>query len=284
MTYYSQLDSRWKNKKFYGDLTFGGFGCFVVSLAMLDGRTPPEVASVLRANNAFASGGLLITEKAKNALGLDYGGKITIPPDRVCIAETDAYKSKGVPQHFFVWLGNGRIHDPLGGENIPNKYNIVSFRLFEPKQQETNTMCKINDERALHMRRHLVFNTFNLVLGREGEPEEQTVVDNADWIDRASGDSFNYKGMAEYVVNLYNSAEAKAHRSKEANEIRKELANVKKELEASEKMVAEQAEEIKILVKENDALEDLQIQLEALTSGRPSLWEWLKELLNKWRK
>lgn len=281
MTYYSQLDSRWKYQKYYGELTFGKFGCFVTSLAMLDGRTPPEVASVLRANGAFTSGGLLITEKAKSALGLDYGGKITIPPDRVCIAETDAYKSKGVPQHFFVWLGNGRIHDPLGGENIPNKYNIVSFRLFEPKQQEIPSMCKINDERALHMRRNLVYHTFNMLLGREGYPEEQTVVDNADWIDRASGDSFNYKGMAEYVVNVYNSDEAKAYRNKEANEIRKELANVKKELEASEKMVTEQAEEIKILAKENDALEDLQIQLEALTSNKFSLWEWIKKMFRK---
>lgn len=108
-------------------------------------------------------------------------------------------------------------------QNYPLKSNchLVDFNLnnqiigyLRPKK-EAEMNCKINDERALHMRRHLVFKTFNLLLGRSGDPKEQEVSDNADWIDRDSGDTFNYQGMADYVVNVYNSDEAKHFRQKQ---------------------------------------------------------------------
>jgi len=110
--------------------------------------------------------------------------------------------------------------------NIPDS-NIVGHRdmkstacpgqnlyKYKPWKKEVDMSCKIDDQKALDMRRHLVYKTFNLILGRSGNPEEQTVADNASWIDRDSGDQFNYPGMANYVVNLYNSDEARASRQK----------------------------------------------------------------------
>jgi hypothetical protein len=62
-----------------------------------------------------------------------------------------------------------------------------------------------------HMSRNIVYETFNLILGRPGKPDEKTVADNADWMRRDSAGSPNYQGAAHLVVNLHNSDEKRAN-------------------------------------------------------------------------
>ena len=77
MTFYSQKDSRWSSYKYYGNYTIGSSGCFIVSLAMLDGRTPPEVADIIKSGGGFATGGYLKSDVAAKSLGLEYNGRTT---------------------------------------------------------------------------------------------------------------------------------------------------------------------------------------------------------------
>lgn len=127
---YSQLDNRWANK-FIGNtkLTFGKFGCFLTSIAMLDGRKPPEINKILTDGKAINKDGLLYPDKAAKLLGMTYSYKKTndIFP---CICETNHFKHLNIPQHFFIMLDKETIIDPLGGLKINNPYNIVSYRLF----------------------------------------------------------------------------------------------------------------------------------------------------------
>jgi hypothetical protein len=46
------------------------------------------------------------------------------------VAETNFYAKRGYPQHFFIWLNNEQIVDPLTGKIINNKYPIISYRIF----------------------------------------------------------------------------------------------------------------------------------------------------------
>jgi hypothetical protein len=134
MINYNQKDKRWKDLKISKtDLTLGEYGCFVVALAMLDGRTPDIILDILNRNQCFNHKGMLLSDLAAKALGLKYKGKKNDNPNIVCIAETNHYANLGIPQHFFVWLGDGRIIDPLDGLIKLNPYHIVSFRMFEKK-------------------------------------------------------------------------------------------------------------------------------------------------------
>lgn len=134
MKNYSQKDKRWA-KLLIGstNLSMKYFGCFVVALSIIDGRTPAEVLNILNRNNAFNSNGMLISEVAAKALGLSYDGYTTQPQKMDCIAETDHFKKDGFEQHFFVLLKSGKIIDPLDGRTKDNPYNIVSYRLFSKK-------------------------------------------------------------------------------------------------------------------------------------------------------
>ncbi len=301
MTFYSQKDSRWSSYKYYGNNSIGASGCFVVSLAMLDGRTPPEVADIIKNAGGFASGGLLISDVAASALGLEYNGK-SDKPDGVCIAETDHYKNQGYPQHFFVYLGNGLINDPLldHGETV-NNYRIKSYRLFRPKGEQ---MCKIDDQKAKDMRRHLVYLFIKTYYHRE--PTEKEVADHADWIDRDSGDSFNYKGMAEWVANQVNEKEFKANwvSKKEydnATKVAQEkcnatIANIRsdytKEIDRLTKIIKDKDDdivEIEAILKEElkkseKKVAELEKQLNGLTERvvyESLIWNWIKKLFRK---
>jgi len=84
-------------------------------------------------------------KKCCEILGLEYNGRTTTPPEEMCIAETDHYKSSGVPQHFLIW-DKGMIIDPL---NYPAfwsncNYKIVSYRLISnPNQMENHIVENI---------------------------------------------------------------------------------------------------------------------------------------------
>ena len=133
---YSQNDPKWKYLTLgNSDTTIGKSGCFIVSLAMLYGKDPQIVNETLKEKGCFTKDGLLLSDQAAKALGMTYDGVTHTDPRRLCIAETDYYKGRGIPQHFFLWLGLGDIVDPIDGKQKPNKYPVVSFRLFEKNGQ-----------------------------------------------------------------------------------------------------------------------------------------------------
>lgn len=139
MQYFSQLNPKWANDTYYNGFTFKSYGCLVCSLAMLCDIEPPEVARILRDNGCFTSSGMLISDQAANALGLEYNGISSYQkPDYPCVAETLYYDKVSTPapeQHFFVIFPDGQIWDPLG-TNI--NYPIKSYRLFKPLETEFN--------------------------------------------------------------------------------------------------------------------------------------------------
>jgi len=132
-------------------------GCFVTSLAMLDGRTPPEVNKLLTEQGGFQNGCLLIGSKAADILGLGYDGRVTKDPGTLCIAETNHYKYAGIPQHFFVYE-NGKMADPLDQPSAWKdcKYNIVSYRLFGSKECPTEPICEINCDQGKELENALL--------------------------------------------------------------------------------------------------------------------------------
>jgi len=132
----SQKNPAWKSIKLGKcNDTIGQSGCYITALGILADKTPPEVNQILKDNGGYTNGCLVNAARAAELLGLEYNGITKEYQNEVCIAETDHYKSSGVPQHFFVWLGRAsRIIDTLTGLEMDNPYHIVSFRLFKPKE------------------------------------------------------------------------------------------------------------------------------------------------------
>lgn len=118
-------------------------GCFITALGILADIAPPEVNQILKDNNGYIYGCLVVSAAAAVLLNLEYAGISTTQPDYTTIAETH-YFAPGTPQHFFVILPDGTIIDPLH-KNI--KYPIVSYRLFRAK--ETTMSIGFSDD---HMR------------------------------------------------------------------------------------------------------------------------------------
>lgn len=132
---FSQKDPRWANQRLgtCNGWTIGTGGCFVTCLAMFSNKTPAEVDELLTRQGGYSQGCMMLSKRAAELLGIDYHGRSQTDPGTLCVAETDHYKSQGVPQHFFVYK-NGMKVDPLHKTPrwINNNYNIVSYRLFDP--------------------------------------------------------------------------------------------------------------------------------------------------------
>lgn len=127
---YSQKDPRWAKYKINGTkYTLASHGCLITCFAMLDGRPPYVMAEVLK---PAYQGAELVVKSAAWILQAK-SEYLTKDPKRLCIAETDHYKSKGVPQHFFIHVGDGTIIDPLDlhPEEKPCPYKIVSYRTVD---------------------------------------------------------------------------------------------------------------------------------------------------------
>ena len=135
MNKFKQSDKRWGNMKLGKTrYTMADYGCYITSIAMVVGANPYSLLIVFNKYKIFTDEGLLNNAKAAKALGMVY--RYSSSPVGLCIAETDYYKDKGVPQHFFVWLGHDNlIVDPLTGKESVNKYPIVSFRIFKEKRR-----------------------------------------------------------------------------------------------------------------------------------------------------
>lgn len=132
MIQFSQKDKRWANLTIgETNLKMSAFGCYITSIAMIDGRTPDIVLSILNKSKCFNDNGALFNYQAAKALVLYYGGRVLPPVHKVFIAETDHFAEEGFPQHFFLWLNQDNlIIDPLDGEKKINPYNIISCRLW----------------------------------------------------------------------------------------------------------------------------------------------------------
>jgi len=127
---YSQKDPRWGALKFSPlNISMANYGCLITSIAMILRIQPDEVLHKVK--KCFNTQGLLVWAHAEKALIMKhtYHSKEARKTMALVIAETDNYKPKN-PQHFFLWLGDNMIVDPLDYPAIkkPNKYNIVSIR------------------------------------------------------------------------------------------------------------------------------------------------------------
>ncbi len=141
MKFYSQKDPRWKDEKL-GTCkdTLGQSSCFITSLCNLalnlntSDKTPSELNKWLIKNGGYSDGCLLNSAKGAEGVGLVSKGRTGINPEHICICETDHWKSKGVPQHFFVY-SDGQAIDPLDLNPTwkKNPYKIVSYRVFTVK-------------------------------------------------------------------------------------------------------------------------------------------------------
>lgn len=136
MRYFKQTD--YSQKLGYCTDTIAQSGCFLCSLSMLANIDPLEANEKLK-QKGYVQGCLIVDSLAGESLGLEYNGNSNDQPDYPTIAETDYYSNVGVPQHFFVIFTDGTINDPLGGERVPNKYNIVKYHLFKGKEDDMTT-------------------------------------------------------------------------------------------------------------------------------------------------
>lgn len=136
MNYYSQKDPRWASETL-GTCkgTIGKIGCKTTCLAMIAGIRPDIVNDKLLLEGCYQKGCHSVDALCAETLDLEYYGRETNPPNYACIAETNHYASKGVPQHFFILLPSGKKIDPLHKNPRPakNNYKVVSYRLFKPK-------------------------------------------------------------------------------------------------------------------------------------------------------
>ena len=130
---YSQKNPKWSKLKIGNtNLDIGHYGCLIVSIASLDGRTPDIILKELNKGNAFTNKGLLMWNRAADLLGYVYKGAMGAKAQMLkpCIMETNYFSPKN-PQHFVAWVGHDNlIMDPLTGKEGRNKYPIASYRLF----------------------------------------------------------------------------------------------------------------------------------------------------------
>lgn len=187
MTNLSQNDPRWKSQQL-GTCTdtIGQSGCVITSIAMLAGVTPDIVNVALRAGNGYQDGCIVKWDVAARLLGLPYDTKRTSPVMSPCIAETNYYAPK-VPQHFFIWLGNGKIIDPLDGkEKDATKYPVVSYRNIGSKGDQN--MDAIKNALGTFMRRTWFW------LNDQQEPDMTSINHERDQIIDGSLDPYDLLG------------------------------------------------------------------------------------------
>lgn len=149
---YSQKNLRWANQMLgtCRGWTIRTGGCKISCYAMLLGdhkvKNPKGVKSeanpslvdwLATVKKWYVRGCLTVDRVFCKGLGLEYNGRYTTKkPPYPCIAETNYYASKGISQHFFIYLPNGNIIDPLDWlpKEKENKYHrhMRSYRWIEP--------------------------------------------------------------------------------------------------------------------------------------------------------
>jgi hypothetical protein len=141
---YHQRNERYKGVKLGdGNFSFQLYGCFVCSLAFLAGKDPLDVNKLLAEKGGMTKGGLVISDKAAEILGLDLlKGNHAIPGKMTDIGYMPKFTSikevtLGRSQHFVVRIydeGRRSIYDPWTNKFLPiNHYPFRSYRLFKVK-------------------------------------------------------------------------------------------------------------------------------------------------------
>ncbi len=179
-----QTDPRWNRIRLgKSSTTIGTAGCLLTCYSMLVGTTPDKLNEVYTKNGVF-NGALIVQERAISL------SKLRFNPDRYhavytpIIAETDHYKRQGIPQHFFIWLGDGWILDPVDGQKKLNKYRIVSYRNITPSEAEKEYMT---EEQVKTMLFQVMQNGWR-ALHDYGSPSDQSI-----------------RGESDDIVNRYKS-------------------------------------------------------------------------------
>lgn len=137
---YSQHDPRWAGLSIGNGATMSSHGCYIAAFAMILQKRPDIVLAELKQNGCLTADGLMISEKAAALYGLTYN-KQTEHPGIPCIAETDDYKKRGYPQHFYLSLDTETRVDPLDNDPYQehDRYNVVSYRVYMPPAIENET-------------------------------------------------------------------------------------------------------------------------------------------------
>lgn len=154
MVAYKQADPRWKDIQLgtcIGE-TIGKSGCFITALGILAGKTPPEVNSLMKDNGGYASGCLIKYDRASALLGLTNEGRGKTLKRYPCIAWTDNFAPKGIPQHFFICLDGTNILDPLTGTQRVNPYKIVEYIHIYPKEEKEDTLSAAEQQELNQLR------------------------------------------------------------------------------------------------------------------------------------
>lgn len=137
MTFYSQTN--YNDQLGTGKYTIKQAGCKLTCVADMVDIPPDQLNQIFKDNGVYADNtGNLSDQAIANFFKdkLEYDGYTTQNPNHFCMVETNFYSNKGYPQHFFLLLDDGMIYDPLLETESTNHYenNMVSFRLFKPKQ------------------------------------------------------------------------------------------------------------------------------------------------------
>lgn len=197
--------------------------------------------------------------------------------DEIALTGNTGSATTGAHLHTDISKGSIQIN------NFSNFINPIDYDWGKDK------MCKIDSEKALHLRRNVVDRFIKAYYGRE--PSEKEIAAHADWIDRDSGNSFNYKGIGDWIANQVNEKEFKANwvskkvadnATKVAQKkcdatIDKVRADYQKEKDGLQKTVADKEKSIDELNGLLTACQDEKKRLEILL-GSTDEYTWVEHL------
>ena len=132
ITPYSQRDPKWRDKELDGSgLKIGDYGCFIVAIASIDGRTPDLIRQILGQAGCISAAGLLDAPKAAKTLGYTYE-RVEKNPNKICIAEINYSPQSGIQTHFVIWMNDptSSIMDTWDGKIKQNHWKVISYRIF----------------------------------------------------------------------------------------------------------------------------------------------------------
>jgi len=122
----SQRDDRWKNERLgTSDVSIGGYGCVVTSLAMMFDTTPLAINDYLKSHGGYFKKNLTIWAKVPGFVfrSWQYNNakvKEAIKKYGACMVQTDF---DGNPRtngdHYVVFIGNHKLLDPWTGTERP---------------------------------------------------------------------------------------------------------------------------------------------------------------------
>ena len=137
MNKYSQRNNFWKDIKLgTSNVTIGSHGCVITCLSMVADTPPNEMNELLKENNAYANGNLVIWSKIPGFNFIErvkfynnQGVKDVIDKYGFCLVEVD-YDGKPrttKDKHWVLFIGNKRMIDPWTGNEVDtNKYPVLT--------------------------------------------------------------------------------------------------------------------------------------------------------------